>query len=63
MTNSDLKLQVETDLEEGSLGALSEIIELSLNLFYFIYLFCHTTNIMKNNKNNRKNRFNNGEET
>ena len=33
-------------------------------IFIFIYLFCHTTNIMKNNKKkNRKNRFNNGEET
>ena len=28
----------------------------------FIYLFCHTTNVMKTIKN-RKNRFNNGEDT
>ena len=45
-------------------GAYFKLYTIHYFLFYFIYLFCHTTNIMKTVKEkNRKNGFNNGEET
>ena len=42
--------------------SLDKLQEVYVHLNFFIYLFCHTTNIMKTIKN-RNSRFNNGEET